>query len=406
MTFKNVQYITPDFTVKRGDVTVRDGKFALDALRAEDEVFDGENRLLIPGFVNAHCHVPMTLLRGWGGGLPLDRWLTEKVYPFEDKMTDDDIYWASLVGIAEMLASGCTRFHDFYAGCGAIAAAVETSGIRGNLARGLLNFGNGSLEGSQRLAESEALFALKSELVTPEVALHAEYTSDEGYVREVAQYAKSRRARVQVHISETRKEHEECKQRRSGRTPTEYLADCGLLDSPTIAAHCVHISERDRVILAERGVTVAHCPESNLKLNSGILPLHTMRGVKLALGTDGASSNNNLNMPEELHVAALLGQLSDAPLTAAELLAMAFGDNRITDGGSADFAVVRLDRPHMVPAHDVRENLVFSAQASDIEMTVVNGRIVCRDGRVSGFDLDAAMRHVSDSAHRIAAELT
>ncbi|MDR0819304.1 MAG: amidohydrolase [Oscillospiraceae bacterium] len=411
MLFSDILYLAPDFELKRGSVRVESGKIAEISVEriveSHGEVINGTNRLLIPGLVNSHCHVPMTLLRGWGEGLPLDRWLEEKVYPFEAKLTDDDVYRGSLIGIAEMLASGVTRFYEMYDHCGAICDAVELAGIRGNITRGLLSFDSSGLKGSQRLKESEEVFNRKSELVTPEVALHSEYTSNETYVREVAEYAKSRGAKIQVHVSETLKEHNECVARR-GVTPTEYLANCGLFDVPATAAHCVSVTDRDIDILKAHNVTVAHCPESNLKLNSGIAPVRKLldAGVSVALGTDGASSNNNQNLFEEMHVAALLGQMnSENPLSPAEILKTAVRGNSITVGADADLAVINLQKPHLVPAHDLLANLVFSAQASDVEMTIVNGKIVYRDGSVTGFDINDAIEKASAAAARLAGEL-
>jgi len=398
MTFENINYLAPDFTVRTADITIDGGKIGS---IIEKPIVNNGGKLLIPGFVNSHCHVPMTLLRGYGEGLPLHCWLEERVYPFEDKMTAEDVYWGSLVGIAEMLASGVTRFYDMYSFCLSICDAVELSGIRGNISRGLVSFDGGSLPGTQREKEAIEIFERAGELITPEISLHAEYTSHERYAKEVVALAKSLNANIHIHLSETEKEHLECLENR-GVTPTRYFETCGLFDQPTTAAHCVFVTDDDVRILREHGVTVAHCPESNLKLNSGIARTQYLldSGVKLAIGTDGASSNNNLNMFEEIHTAALIGHLSPA-----EVLSAAFRGNKIEVGSAADLVVLDMNKPHLTPNFDILSSLVFSAQASDVHMTIVNGKILYQDGKFLTFDISEAMRKASAAAKRIAEEL-
>jgi 5-methylthioadenosine/S-adenosylhomocysteine deaminase len=343
----------------------------------------------------------MTLLRGYGEGLPLHRWLEERVYPFEDRITDEDVYWATLLGVAEMLASGVTRFYDMYSHCLSICDAVELAGIRANISRGLVSFDGSPLKGSLREREALEIFDRKSALITPEISVHAEYTSHESYVREAANLAESLNANVHIHLSETEREHSECLARH-GVTPTRYFERCGLFNRPTTAAHCVHVTADDMQILREYGVTAAHCPESNLKLDSGIAPAKALlaAGVTLAIGTDGASSNNNLNMLEELHTAALLGHL-----TPSEVLSAAFRGNKIAPGAVADLAVIDLNKPHLTPNFDLVSSLVFAAQASDVSMTVVAGNVVYRDGQVRNFDVAEALSRSAAAAARISREL-
>ncbi|MDR2421165.1 MAG: amidohydrolase [Oscillospiraceae bacterium] len=428
MLFRDVYYLGEDFELRRGDIAVRGGviEYAGERAPAGDwgETISHAERLVLPGFVNAHCHVPMTLLRGYGEGLPLDRWLAERVFPFEDRMTAEDVYWGSLVGIAEMLASGVTSFSDMYGFCGAICEAVKVSGIKANISRGLTSADGGALGESRGFYETEELFAewdgACGGRIIAEASIHAEYTSHEGFVRELAAFAKARGAGIHIHLSETRKEHEECLARR-GTTPTEYFEACGIFESRVTAAHCVHISDGDMNILARRGVCAAHCPTSNLKLGSGVAPVPRMlvSGVAVALGTDGASSNNNLNMAEEAHIASILhrGVNMDAALTpTAEILKMASlsgaraqgrsDTGAVKPGFKADLAVLKLDgRPHLGPLHDILGGAVFSAQAGDIEMTVADGEILYRNGEFLTFDIREALGGASAAAARIAREL-
>jgi 5-methylthioadenosine/S-adenosylhomocysteine deaminase len=409
MIFSNIAYLAADYSVKRGYIATLDGIVTYIGGKPPDdlatankslygEVIDGTNRILLPGLVNSHCHVPMTLLRGWGEGLPLDRWLNERVFPFEQHLTPEAEYWGSLVGIAEMLASGVTQFWDMYDFCESICNAAETAGIRIHPSRALISFDGSPLKGSKRFEEAERLMNRRGDLITPEVSIHAEYTSHESYVREAAEFAKSFGAAVHIHLSETAKEHNECIARH-GVTPAAYFERTGLFDSPTTAAHCVHVTTADIEILKAHGVTAVNNPTSNLKLNSGIAPVKTLidSGVNVALGTDGAASNNNLNMFEEMHLSALLNRLSPA-----EALKIATRNGKLSVGGNADFAVLNLDKPHLRPSHDLLANIVFSAQASDIEMTVVAGKIVYRDGKTLGFDVQEAMSNAEREAYRIA----
>ncbi|MDR0857430.1 MAG: amidohydrolase [Oscillospiraceae bacterium] len=397
MQIKNINYLAEDFTVKQGSLTVGDGKIT--SIAAADGAIG--NRLLIPGLRNMHSHVPMTLLRGYGEGLPLDRWLNERVFPFEAKLTDDDVYWGSLVGIAEMLASGVTEFADMYDHCGAIVDAVKLAGIRGRISRAFLDFSGESLKGSMREAEELELIAVKHPLITAEAAIHAEYTSNEKYVREAAEFAKEHKLAVQVHLSETAKEHAECKERHGGRTPARYFADCGFFDVPAFAAHCVHCSEDDLHILKDFGVTAVHNPTSNLKLKSGRFDTRKAYdlGVKLALGTDGAASNNNLNLFEEMHLAALLGGF-----TPEEVLGFAL-NGKIAVGERADLVLVDYDKAHLQPNHNYLANLVFSAQASDILWTMTDGKIVSENGKPVNFDIAEALVKSAKAALRIAKEI-
>ncbi|MDR3278148.1 MAG: amidohydrolase [Oscillospiraceae bacterium] len=427
MLFKNIDYCDENFTVRRGNIAVRGD--AIVSVSAEPprgdfgEVIDGGGRLLLPGLVNAHCHVPMTLLRGYGEGLPLDRWLNERVYPFEDLMTDEDAYWAGLLGIAEMLACGVTSFSDLYNFCESIAEAVKVSGIRANLSRGLVSFDGGALRDSFRFAEAVRLIdgwhGAENGRILVDASIHAEYTSHEGFVRDLAAYAKERGVGVHIHLSETKKEHGECVANR-GVTPAEYFARAGVFDSRVTAAHCVHVTDSDMELLRQYNVTAVHCPSSNLKLGSGVAPIPKLleKGVNVALGTDGASSNNNLNLFEELHLAAMLHRgaaMNPSLLPPAETLKIATANGAaaqgrgdtgvIREGYKADFAVLSLNKPHLTPVHDLLSDAVFAAQGSDVELTVVDGKILYRDGKFLTFDVSEAMEKSAAAARRIADSL-
>ena len=372
------------------------------------EVYDGENKVLVPGFFNLHCHIPMGLMRGYGEGLPLDRWLHEKIFPFEALMPAEDMYWGSLLGISELLASGAVSFTDMYMKMDAIVKAVSESGIKANLSDGLTSFNpaEGFAENSSYKSLNYLMDYQRSathDRIIGDASLHGEYTSHEKVVREVAEYAKANELRMHLHLSETKKEHEECKARHNGMTPAQWFNHCNVFDVPTTAAHCVHIEGADFDILASKGVTVCNNPSSNLKLGSGIAPVKAMfeKGISVAVGTDGASSNNNLNMLEEINLAAILQKgVNNDPdfLKTDEVLRMATINGAkaqgrancgaIKVGNRADLVVYDFDKAHLTPVHDVAANLLYSAQASDVVLTMVDGKILYKNGEYLTIDIE------------------
>lgn len=396
MLFRSINFVDDGFAVRRGDVLVQDGKIASAGRKIESydgPVYDGAGKLLIPGLVNSHCHVPMTLLRGYGDGLPLQEWLFGRVFPFEDTMRDEDAYFGAMLGIAEMLACGVTSFTELYMFPDSICRAVTESGIKCSYSRSIVEPGEGPLRDSARFREAAAAHdrydGANGGRLRVRFDLHAEYTSSESTIRQLADFARERRTPLRVHLSETAREHEECRQRH-GRTPARFLDECGFFAVPgALAAHCVHLEDGDFAVLREREAGVAHCPSSNLKLGSGIADIPRMReeGIRIGIGTDGASSNNNLNMMEELHIAAIL----HGSVPAAEILRMATRNGALlqgrTDSGliregfCADLAVVDFNRPHLQPVHDMLSSLVYSAQGSDVVLTMADGEILYRDGQ-------------------------
>ncbi|NLC88693.1 MAG: amidohydrolase [Clostridiaceae bacterium] len=373
---------------------------------AAEEIYDGSDKVMIPGFVNAHCHVPMTLLRGYGEGLALHDWLEKRIYPFEDLLTGEDMYWGSLLGIAEMLQSGVTSFNDMYMCIENIGRAVVESGIKANLSRSLAGGPQDKFKLMAAYRETERALEMSAAshgLLLIDAGLHAEYSSVASLTGELLDYAKERKLRMQVHLSETLKEHEECKLRHQGKTPTAYFADLGLFDVPTVAAHGVYLETGDLEILRNYDVTLCHCPTSNLKLGSGIARLRAWKehGIRISLGTDGASSNNNLNMLEEITMASYVQKgLERDPLflSTAELLQMASFNGALSQGRrdtgnlaaglAADLTIVDFSAPHMQPVYNPADNLFTTAQSSDIALTMVNGKVLYRDGSWPTLDIE------------------
>jgi 5-methylthioadenosine/S-adenosylhomocysteine deaminase len=366
-----------------------------------DTVIDAQKKLITPGFVNAHTHLPMVLLRGLGDDLPLRRWLEEKIWPAEAKLTEETVYWGSLLGIAEMIRSGTTGFNDMYFYCDAIARAVTESGMRARLSYGIIAPEPGAKLDAE-MAETERFIEKwhgeASGRVQAAVGPHAPYTChDETWQRAIA-LARRYSVPIHTHLQETRAEVEESLAQ-FGMTPTARLEALGVFALPTIVAHGVHLGDADIELLARRKVSVAHCPTSNLKLGSGIAPMEKFLAAQLTVGvgTDGAASNNNLDMLEEIRLCALLHKRENPTvLPALEALRQAtVGGARalgwpdvgmITAGQKADLLIWNCQAPHWVPGRDPILDLVYTASSSDVEMVFIDGRLVMREREILTFD--------------------
>ncbi|MEG2988736.1 MAG: amidohydrolase [Oscillospiraceae bacterium] len=380
------------------------------------DVLDGNGQVLMPGFVNAHTHIPMTLMRGYGSGCDLQTWLSQYIFPTEDKWDPRAIRAATGLGLLEMIASGTTCIADMYMFCDDIADVVASSGMNAHIDRGCTLFGDDfDPKTHQGFADMTALVdkwhGYNDGQIRVDACLHGEYTSNHKLWEAMAQFARDRDLGMHVHLSETKLEHEECIQR-NGMTPAATFAKYGVFDTPTIAAHCVWTTPEDWDILASHGVTTVHNPASNLKLGSGIAKIPAMKkaGVNIALGTDGASSNNTADMFSDMKLAALLnnGATCDpAALTAYDALEMATKNGgialgrktgKIEAGYDADLILVDFNRPHLMPCHDVIENLVYAAHCSDVTMTMARGKVLYRDGKFLTLDVEKIQREVTDYA--------
>ena len=413
MLFEHIDYLDENFEVqKNAFIGIKDGKIAYIGTEKpqEDfgEVYNGKHGLMMSGFVNAHSHAPMTLLRGYGENLPLDRWLNEKIFPFEDKLTDSAIAASTTLACAEMVRFGTVSFSDMYFFSQTMAKSILDSGIKCNLSRGLTVFSDQDYE--QLEAYKDNMDLLKNYQnagngrLKIDLCIHGEYTTTPKVVEAVAKHAKSENVNVHIHLSETKKEHEECKQRH-GKTPAKYFADLGLFDQPTTAAHCVWVEDEDIELFKKYGVTVVCNPVSNMKLASGFAPIPKMleKGINIALGTDGCASNNNLNIMQDLYLFALLykGVTGDPTVvTPKQALSAAtlngfksqgrMDSGKISVGQKADIIVINTDVPNMYPATDIACNLVYAAQGSDIKLTMVDGKVLYRDGEYLTIDIEKA----------------
>ncbi len=432
MLFKNIQMIDPAFRVLedmtvavRGDTIAYIGSWK-DLPEGEDwgEIYDGRGRLLIPGLYNIHAHTPMTLLRGYGENLSLHDWLNQKIFPFEAKLTAEDIYYGYLLGVAEMVRFGTVASTDMYFQGDSLARAIVDSGFKSNMSISVTCFDNRDYKElpiyKETLTILDKYHLAGGGRLKIDLSLHGEYTSTPKVAVGLAQHCKSLGLNMHVHLSETQSEHEGSKMRHDGKTPARYFADQGVFDSPTTAAHCVWVDEDDLDILADKGVTIATNPISNLKLASGICPIPRAKakGINIGLGTDSVASNNSLNLFEELKLYALLHKTTandPTLITPEEAFACATVNGALSQkrancgsialGNKADLVVLDTTVPNMQPCHHQLFNLVYSADGGDVRLTMVDGQILYRDGKWPTLDMENILKHVNASCRRIVKEL-
>jgi len=448
LLFKNIAVLKEDFSVARDmDVRVEGARIVsvkesdaggragarpdgaqneeLQKPASAERVIDGRGKLLAPGFYNSHGHIPMVLMRGYGENMPLMDWFQKKIFPFEERLKGEDCYHAAMLAMAESFSKGIVSSSDQYFFCEDIVRAADESGAKLNASRGLSFFDSIlDLAGFRPYEESRKLYYEYHEAldgrIRVDIGLHAEYTATPDLIAAVAGLIQETGVPVHVHISETRSEHEECKARYDGRTPTRVLADGGVFDRGGVAAHCVWIEEEDAEILVEKGVTAAVCPVSNMKLASGIarVPLMLEKGINVALGTDGAASNNSLDFFEEMKLLALSAKVrfgdptlitpQEALYAATRAGALAQGRpdcGYIKEGFRADLIVLNLLSPSLNPVYDLANNLVYSAGSPDILMTVVDGLAVYENGAFPTVDLERALYETERARARIMGEL-
>ena len=373
------------------DVLIEDGRFrnlAAPAGTVADKVLDADGMALLPPFYNTHTHAAMSLLRGYADDMPLQKWLLEYIWPYENKMTAHDIREGSRLAVREMIRTGTVFFSDMYFDIEETIAVVQEYGMRAAI-------GVTFVDAHSKSQQADKLELLRhwcdptDGRITLTVAPHAIYTVGSDLRVRCADTAREHGLKLHIHLSETRKEVEECV-REHGTTPVRYLDRLGFLGPDVIAAHVVHVDAEEADILARRSVTISHCPCSNMKLASGIFPYKMLHeaGCRITLGTDGDSSNNNLDMREEMKFAALLAKVgsgdpeqlpADAVFDMATRSgAEAFGIDAgvIAEGKLADAVLVDLRTEKMQPCHNLLSNWVYSADSSAVDSVICNGRIL------------------------------
>lgn len=378
-----------------------------------DRIIDGSKKLAMPGLINAHTHIGMSLFRNYADDLPLHDWLTKKIWPQEAKLTAEDIYWGSLLSMVEMIKSGTTAFCDMYFFMEEVGKGTLESGMRGVLTRGIVE--EKGLE-KEKIEDTRNLYNQwhgKGEgRIKVMVAPHAPYTCSPDYLKELLNLAIELKTPIHIHLAETKKEVEDS-QKLYGKSPTKHLYDLGIFKQPTIAAHCVHVDDEDIRIMKDNNVSPVYNPSSNLKLASGFAPVDKMlkKNINIALGTDGSSSNNNLNMFEEIHIASIVNKavnmdavsvkaidaLKMATINGAKALKWDDEIGSIEVDKKADIILIDLDKPHLYPLHNFISLLAYSVQGSDVDTVIIDGNIIMEKRELKTLDEEKIMYKVQDS---------
>ena len=407
------------------DIGIKDGKIARieDHIEAEaNYTIHANGKLSLPSFANMHTHVPMSLLRGIGADLPLMDWLQKVIWPLEGEFVSPEFVRAGTeLGILEMIRSGTTLFMDMYFFEEVVGEVSKEAGIRAGLGFGILDFPTKVAKTPDEYIERAREFAksLKGEeLVFPVICPHAPYTCSPDTLRKARELAEELDLYLHIHVAETKGEVERIKEE-YGNTPVRHLESIGFLSDKVLCAHMVWLDEEEIDIVRERGVKVAHCPESNLKLASGIAPIpeYVRRGVHVTLGTDGPASNDNLDMLEELSTMAKLhkGANLDAKAmdarTALKIAtengfsAVGIKSGKIEEGYEADLILVSTENPHLQPLYDPIAQVVYSARSSDIDTVICRGKVLMEKGEVKTLDEERILHEAKRWGERISSFL-
>jgi 5-methylthioadenosine/S-adenosylhomocysteine deaminase len=384
-----------------------------------DETIDGRDHVALPGFFNAHVHAPMSLQRGWAEDLPFDRWLNERIWVAESALTEEDVYWGAALAACEMIRSGIVAFADHYFWMDQVARVVEESGIKALLAWCIFGLGADKEVGRASLERTEEFVERWQNAgdgrVKTTLGPHSPYICSPQFLTRALNDAVKLGVGIHLHVAESQaqvarslKEH--------GKTPVAHLASLGVFDVPTIAAHCLYVNDADIAILADKRVTVPHCPKTYLKLAMGIARVPTMlaRGVNVALGTDGPASNNTIDILESARLTTLLQkneQRDPEILPSMQMLklatqngarALGFADSGVLRvGARADVILFDFAKPHLRPRHDLAANIVHSAHASDVDHVIVDGRVLLRKGKLTTLDEETILREAERRAFRL-----
>ena len=420
IVIKNTVVVTIDKEkpiLKDYSVGVEDGKIVEISKKITGEtehVIDGKGKLLMPGLVNGHTHLSMTLLRGVADDLALMTWLQDHVWPIEAKMEESHIKAGADLGIVEMIKSGTTCFNDMYWHMEIVAKSVENSGMRAVLSTPLLDVMGPEQRGKLLHGGEKLIKTLKGhKTITPSLGPHAPYTCSEEMLHKVSDLQEKYDVRVHMHVSETEDEVNNMKNDR-GKRPFEYLDGIGFLNEQMVAAHGVWVNENEMEIMKNRGVSVVHNPVSNMKLAVGVAPVpeYLEKGIVVGLGTDGAASNNSLCMFEDLKIAALLHKLHSknpeilsakksleiATLGGARALGLGDKIGSIEVGKQADLILIDLNKPHLTPFSNPVSHLVYSARGDDVSHTIVDGKILMEDRELTTLDEESVLKEAGVQA--------
>jgi len=383
----------------------------------DTQVINGKNKVTMPGLINMHNHAAMSLLRSYADDYPLNEWLNEKIFPVERHITYEDVYWGTMLSLLEMISGGTTTFVDMYFFKEATERACQESGIRAILSAVFL--GENKVDGFCDLQDARQLAlspVIKQEvLVKTILGPHALYTCPPDFLTRLLEVTAGSDIPIHIHVAETENEVQESLAKYK-KTPVALMNSLGVFDRQVIAAHCVHLTNEDIDILVEKNVGIAHNPGSNLKLGSGVAPLSRLlsQGAKVGLGTDGAASNNNLDMFEEIRLSGLLqkGIHHDPTLIDANTalnLATAGGARAlrieglgiIREGALADIILLDFDKPHLQPDDNPVSNIVYSASAADVDTVIINGVLLYSGGEFYTLDRERIFFEIKTRAARL-----
>ena len=388
-----------------GNKIKRIGKNLIDKenLNKKDlKIIDGKNKMAIPGLVNTHTHIPMTLFRGVADDLPLMEWLNDYIWKMEAKLNEDIVYAGALLGCIEMIKSGTTTFNDMYFYLDGIIKAVKETGIRSFLAYGMIDLFDEEKREKELKTSEETIKQIKKlndQRINPVLGPHAPYTCSKELLMETHNMAKEYDVPIHIHMNETLDEIKTIKEK-TGMRPFEYLNSFGFFDDvKVISAHCVHLSEDELNIIKNKNIAVSHNPISNLKLASGIAPIPKLmeNDILITLGTDGCGSNNNLNLFEEIKTASLIHKgisLNPTVVNANESFnfatkngahALGLNAGKLVEGALADIVLVDLDRPYLIPKENMHSHLVYSFNGN-VDIVIIDGNIVLNDGKMVNID--------------------
>lgn len=424
LVIKGGRILQPDLTVVPGDVLVDQATGTISEIGeispSGREVVDAAGGLVMPGLVNAHSHVAMTLLRGVADDKPLDAWLQEDIWPIEAELTAEDVRVGTQLAMVELIRSGTTAFADMYFYMDTVAEVVREAGLRAVLGHGCITVGKSDAQAREDfetgLAFAREYDGVADGRIRTAFMPHSLTTVGAEFLEEFVPRAREVDVPVHYHANETEEEVQPIVDR-EGQRPLEYAEELGLTASSDFIAHGVHLSDAEISVLAESGMGVVHCPASNMKLASGMAPVQALldAGVSVGLGTDGAASNNDLDMFDEMRDAAMLGKLQTkdaSAVDAASVVRMAtqagadilgFDSGRIEPGANADLIVIDLDAAHLTPKHDLVSHLAYAAKGSDVRHSVCNGQVIMRDREVLTLDSEQIQETAEQQARDLVA---
>lgn len=414
--FLNV-YPNGSILIENGKIT----KIAYEKIQEDDVLYtDAKGMIVLPGFINTHCHIPMTMLKGYADDLPLQKWLTEYIFPAEAKYVNiENVKVATRLGLIEMIKSGTTCFNDMYFFEDTVSEESYRAGVRAVLGEALMDFPTPSFK-----TVEEGLFISESlqekwnanPIIHPTFAPHSIYTCSEKTLKKTKLVAEKYNSLIHIHLSETKKEVEDSIIQ-TGMSPVEYLNSIGLLDKKTIAAHCVWLSNNDIDIMARTQTSISHCPKSNLKLASGIAKYYdySQAGINVSIATDGSASNNNLNMVEELRIASLLSKatsknpeamnarqtLQSATINGARALGLEKKIGSLEIGKDADLILIDSSDSNMVPLYDKYSAIVYAMNSCNIQSSMVHGRWIMKDRSVIYINEEETLDRINFIANKI-----